>query len=107
MKIINRARQSGKTTMMIHTSYVTGCPILVYNHSRVKQLLAQAEQLGCKVEVYTIDEWLRMRGVERQHPNVLIDETEDLIEQALEQMLNTKITACTMSIPCVGEEKEE
>lgn len=106
MKIINRARQSGKTTMMIHTSYVTGCPILVYNHARAEQLLVQAKQLGCKVEVYTIDEWLRMHGVERQHPNVLIDETEDLIEQALENMLCTKITACTMSIPCVGENEK-
>ena len=108
MKIINRGRRSGKTTMMIHTSYVMGCPILVYNQPRAEQVLAQAKQLGCKVEVYTINEWLRMHGVIKgEHPNVLIDETEDLIEQALENMLHTKITACTMSIPCDGEDENE
>lgn len=107
MKIINRGRRSGKTLMMIHTAYVTGCPIIVYNEQRANQILKQATDLGCDVIVYTIDEWVHMHGIERQHPNILIDEAEDFIERALENMLHTKVTACTMSIPCVCEREEE
>lgn len=100
MKIVNRNRQTGKTTMLIHTSYLTGYPIVVQDAQRAYNVTAQAEQLGCKISVITASQ-LRQNGVPFRD-GVLVDEGEDLIKRALEEYLKTKVVACTVSIPCEG-----
>ncbi len=59
MKIINRERGTGKTTMLISTAYVTGNPIITSTMNNKNNLLDMAERMGmsANIEVYTIDEW--------------------------------------------------
>lgn len=102
MKIVNRDRASGKTTMLIHTSYITGYPIVVKDKQRASNVSNQAEKLGCKVSVITVSQVRQAQGRPFKE-GVLIDECEDLIECALEEYLNTRVIAGTITIPCEGK----
>ena len=62
-KFINRGRQSGKSTMLIHAAYMTDSPIIVYDRVRKISLQEQAEKIGCKgVEIFTLKEWMQFIG---------------------------------------------
>lgn len=101
MKIVNLSRGSGKSSMLIHTAYATGYPILVIDNAHAEQILRQAGQLKDGITVYTIEEWLRYKELHRKYPRVLLDEAEEFIERALESVLQASVVACTASIPCV------
>lgn len=60
MKIINRGRETGKTTMLISTAYVTGKPIITYTMNNKNHLMSMAKKMGVltNIEIYTINEWL-------------------------------------------------
>lgn len=109
MKFINRGRQSGKTTMLIHSAYVTGTPIIVYNESCKHNIIEHAKKLNCDVEVLTIQEWVRLnRGGHAD--GAYIDEALPMIEQALSEMFNTHIKAVTFTLPMEdleGKDKKE
>lgn len=47
MKIINRERGTGKTTMLISTAYVTGKPIITYTMNNKNHLMSMAKKNGC------------------------------------------------------------
>ena len=47
MRFINKGRGTGKTTMMIHSAYTTGYPIIVTNHIRKDLILQQAHEMNC------------------------------------------------------------
>lgn len=116
MKIINMARRNGKTTILIHTAYVTGYPIIVYDKQRAEQVFNQSVKMGFKgVEVITFAEWERFNkyGI---HKSVLIDEGKDIINEALKTILNANVVGVTMTEPMVtlpeceeqkGEQKNE
>ena len=98
MRFINRGRQSGKTTMLIHSAYVTGTPIIVYDESRKHNIMEHAKRLNCDVEVLTVQEWVRFnRGGHAD--GAYIDEALPMIEQALSEMFNTNIKAITFTLP--------
>ena len=106
MKIINMARWSGKTTMLINAAYVNGAPILVSSESRKSFVEKQAESMGLKVEVYSLHEFT----VNHMHTYVselYIDDAEDIIEKALKQTLGAPVRACTISVPFIERKKEE
>ena len=46
MKFINMGRRSGKTTMLIHTAYITGTPIIVWDRKRAENVFQQAVSMG-------------------------------------------------------------
>lgn len=96
MRFINRARQSGKTTLLINSAYATGYPIIVYDKARAAAVENQAKSLGLDIAVYTVDEWLRGRCPCNK---VFIDEAADIIEGALTSVLKAEVVACTFSIP--------
>ena len=96
MKIVNLSRGSGKSSMLIHTAYATGYPILVIDNAHAEQILRQAGQLKDGITV-----WLRYKELHRKYPRVLLDEAEEFIERALESVLQASVVACTASIPCV------
>lgn len=98
MKIINRSRGSGKTTILIHTAYATGKPIIVSSQERKKYVLEMAEKMKTPVEVYNIEEWIKLLSVIRQ-PSALIDDMEDFLEPALNNYFGTKVDAATTTIP--------
>lgn len=111
MKFINRARQSGKTTSLIYASYATGEPIIAQDVIRVRNILKQAKALGLDIKAYTIEEYVREVYVYKNKDickrGVFIDEAEDIISTALQQMLKAPVIACTFTIPCQDIEKKE
>lgn len=101
MVIINRARQTGKTTMLIHTACITKTPILVRGYSQKEFTLEKAKKMNCKVDVYTLNEWIEkeMYAYRPTTRKVLIDEAESIIEEALMRTLGAEVEAITFSIP--------
>ena len=99
MKIINRARRSGKTTMMINTAYITGYPIVVYDKARATFVEQQAREMGMEnIDVYTFNEFISHH---MNNPKILIDEAKEFMGIAFSNLFNgAEIVACTMSIPC-------
>ena len=100
MKYINVKRQNGKTTMLIHASYVTGYPIITSTAQMANFIIAQAKKMGLDIRVYSIGEWKRIpHHIEHEVENVLIDEAQDIISDALKEALRANVVASTMSIP--------
>ena len=95
MRFINMARRSGKTTLLINSSYATGYPIIVFDKFRSEAIKRQAKSLGFNINVYTVDEWIKAHPPYRQ---VFIDEATDIIEGALNGLLKAEVVACTVSI---------
>lgn len=97
MKIINRARGSGKSTMLLYVAAVTSYPIIVPDFHTKEHLLLLEKESGINgVTIYTLDEW------ERSKPlcgNVLIDELGNMLSRILSKYLHTNVVAATMSEP--------
>ena len=111
MKYINMQRGAGKSTVLIHTAYATGYPILVIDSLRAKHLKMFACDLGFDdIKIVTLDEWVRHR-MSGTYEHVVIDELEDLIPLALQNLLNTRTTtevmAGTMTIPMLEVHKKD
>lgn len=106
-KCINMARRSGKTTLLIHSSFVTGAPIVVYDSARKSSVIAQAKEQDLDITVYTLREWLENRSLSRCVTGLLIDEADLIIENALECYLGTKVLAYTVSQPIIDRNKKE
>lgn len=105
MKFINMGRRSGKTTMLIHTAYVTESPIIVLDAKRAESVYRQAKDMGFgKIDVFTVDEWLTHKP---HTDSVLIDEGKEIIEAALISMLHTKVSAITLSEPMITNDNEK
>ena len=101
------ARQTGKTTLLIHSSFVTGAPIIVTDTAQKKFILAQAKAQDLDIRVYTLREWSENRQLNRTYDGVFIDEAETVIEQALEYYLGTRVIAYTATIPIKEIKKKE
>ena len=98
-------RRSGKTTMLIHTAYTTGIPIIVWDKKRAENVFQQAVSMGFKdIDVYTIEEWTTRKP---HCDSVLIDEGKEIIEAALISMLHTKVWAITLSEPMITNDNEK
>lgn len=98
MRIINRGRGNGKTLMLIHTSYVTGIPIVVSTEAAKEDVLRTANKINCDIKVYTLYEWNECK-IKHHYDKVLIDECEDIINRAVEYYLQCKVVAGTMTVP--------
>lgn len=111
MKIINRPRQTGKTTILIYTAHATGLPIVTLSKVRVDFIIKQAAKLGVKgIKVFSFAEWRDLiKGTAIGIDGVLIDEAGDFIAEALEEYFKSHIVACTVTFPMdeIPTEKEE
>ena len=105
MRFINMGRRSGKTTMLIHTAYVTESPIIVWDTKRAESVSRQAKSMGFgDIVVFTVDEWL----AHKPHiDSVLIDEGKEIIEASLISMLHTRVSAITLSEPMITNDNEK
>lgn len=105
MRFINMERRSGKTTMLIHTAYATGTPIIVWGRERAESVLQQAKNMGFSdIDVFTVEEWANNRP---HKDSALIDEGKGIIEAALISMLHTNILAITLSEPMITNDNEK
>lgn len=109
MKIINRARASGKTTMLINTAYTTDTPIITADTMRARAVEAQANKMGLKgIRVYSVGEYVeRGRFIPPRKDSILIDEVEPILELVLKNFFHSDIIACTMSMPMTELPKKE
>lgn len=105
MIYINRARGTGKTTMLIHAAFVTGYPIIVWDSMRAQAIKQQAKSMECDVDVYSWKEF-KQYGF-HDHDKILIDEATDFISTALREMLGAEVVSCSMSIPCYQPKESE
>ena len=111
MRYINMQRGAGKSTVLIHTAYATGYPILVIDSQRARNLRALSSDLGFDdIRIVTIDEWEHHR-LSGAYEHILIDELEDLIPLALQNLLNTRtkdtVMSGTMSISMLEVHKKD
>ena len=105
MRFINMGRRSGKTTMLIHTAYVTESPIIVWDKIRAESVYQQAVNMGFgKIDVFTVEEWAKNKP---HTDSVLIDEGKEIIEAALISMLHTRVSAITLSEPMITNDNEK
>lgn len=98
-KFINRGRQSGKSTMLIHAAYMTDSPIIVYDRARKMCLQELANNIGCKgVDIFTLEEWMRYIG--RPKPKtVMIDEALQIVDKIMSKTLEAEVLAATFTLP--------
>lgn len=104
MRFINKARGTGKTTMMIHSAYTTGYPIIVTTYQRKEYIKKQAQDMNCDdIDVYTVEEWNRTRLNRPVLDKVFVDEAEDLLKKILNEYLHANVVAATLSLPMNDE----
>ena len=103
MKFINLKRRNGKTTMLIHTAYVTGYPIITGTTQERKFVKELAAKMGLEnIEVYAVGEWKDIFiHSSTKTEKVLIDEAENIIDFALRDLLQAEIVAASFSIPMI------
>lgn len=106
MRIINRGRRTGKTTMLIYSAYTTGSPIIVYDSARARSVKAQAKELGCDIDVFTIKEWAQLPRPAK-NTSIFIDEAAEIMELALQCLTGSVVLACTITIPFTDNNEKE
>ena len=108
MKLIIKDRGMGKTTQLIHTSEITGYPIVASTEAIVNEIKKQAERIGCKIpEPMTVQELLHGKARGRHgYENILVDEVciGGVLQKALNQYFGRNVVACTCSPDYTWEE---
>lgn len=104
MKYINRVRGTGKSAILIATSYTTGIPIIALTEERKKILLEEAEFMKCDVQVFTVNEFKEHRYIGKEvYNSIMIDESKEIIGLALDDYFGCNVVAATMTLPVEGE----
>lgn len=104
MKIINRGRGTGKTSMLVATAYMTGMPIITSTNVHKRAILDTARKMNIQdnIDIYTIEEW---QVLAHHNEKVLVDDVEIILGQILSHYLKADVVAGTMTIPM--DDKEE
>lgn len=98
MKIINKARGTGKTVGLIHTSEVTGARIITSNSMQADFIKQKAEELGCNIPLpLTIKEVSETKESSTTIP-YLIDDLDCILDYILNDYFKHDILAVTMSV---------
>lgn len=99
MRLITKGRAAGKTAQMIYASEVTGIPIATYGIRGIENIKMMAETMGCNIPepitYYDLTDG-RRRGNER-YENVLVDDVDNILRQALNSYLNCNVVGATMT----------
>lgn len=98
MNIIMKERNMGKTTSLIFASEITGLPIVVSNNKHLDYIIGKAKELQAKTpDVFTVQDLragkLRGRGI----TDVLVDDMEQIIGEAIDSYLGVHVVAGTMT----------
>lgn len=99
MRLLLKARGTGKTMGLIYASEATGYPIVTNSKIQVSYIQEQAKSMGCDIpEPITVGE-LHTSRVLPPETNVLFDNVETILEDALNCYLGVKVVGATMSSP--------
>ena len=86
MKVIAKARQTGKTTQLLYTSATVGMPIVVYNRRRVDTLKTEASKMGLDIPTpMTFTEFTQQKGQFPKEQGILIDESQEILSMLVSQ----------------------
>ena len=108
MNIINGERQSGRTTMLIIASAVTGKAIVTPNEQQARFIEQEAKRM--ELEIPTVMSFDRIAAIrakgcrlftDAEEAGFLVDNAELIIEQLLEAQLGGKVSAITICAPKV------
>lgn len=98
MKILNQDRCTGKTTMLIHTSYTTGYPIIVPTRTIKEYIKNKAKQMELNIpEPILFSDKTSLSKVTAD--KILIDELGIMLSEVLSEYFNKPVEAATMTIP--------
>lgn len=98
MRILNQDRGTGKTTMLIHTSYTTGYPIIVPTRVMGDYIKSKAKQMGLNIpEPILFSDKTSLDKVTAD--KILIDELGIMLDEVLAEYFNKPVKAATMTIP--------
>ena len=101
MKLINKSRQTGKTTQLIYASVITGFRIIAPNAAMAKHIEKMAKNMGFKIPKPMSDvEYRNRRELVYDHTPILIDELQDkILNEALELYFDAPVVTATMTVP--------
>lgn len=86
MKVIAKARQTGKTTQLLYTSATLDMPIVVSNRQRVELLKIEASKIGLKIPTpMTFTEFTQQKGHFPKEQGILIDESQEILSMLVSQ----------------------
>ena len=100
MKLLNKARGSGKTAGLIYASESTGYPIVVAGNTRACYIKDQAREMCCNIpDPITVND-IRLHHVVKHDQNILFDDVDTILECALKEYLNGANVVCaTITLP--------
>ena len=98
MKLLNRKRNTGKSTQLVYASEITRCPIVVSTISHKEYIKYLAKELGCNIPepINTLDP-SSLKGRKDVENGVLIDDAEYFIGNALKTCFPCPVIAATIS----------
>ncbi len=101
MKLINKSRQTGKTTQLIYASAITGFRIIAPDYVMASCIEKMAKDMGLKIPQPISDvEYRNRRELKNDHTPILIDDLQDqILNDALELYFNAPVAAATMTVP--------
>ena len=95
MKFLIQGRGTGKTTKLIHTSEVTGFPIIVITEEQVDYIKNFASQLNCNIpDPMTFHSYMTLG---RAFDGVLIDDLEMMLPKIFNYFGVSKVYAATLT----------
>ncbi len=95
VNLITRGRGQGKTHDLIITSAITGYPIVCMNEGRAISTKQTAEMMGYKIPEPISAE--RLRQWKGMHKDVLVDDLEYWLSDALDAYFGTHVVSATIS----------
>lgn len=99
MKLLIKDKGTSKTTGLIYASEATGYPIITRSKIQSCYIEDMAKDMGCDIpEPLTVGE-LHTSRVLPPETNVLFDNIETVIEDAINYYLGARVVCATMSSP--------
>ncbi len=95
VNLITRGRQRGKTHDLIIASVITGYPIVCMDEGRANYTKRTAEAMGYKIPDPISAE--RLKHWKGMYENVLVDDLEYWLSNALDSYFGTHVVAATIS----------
>ena len=94
MNIINVPNGQGKTEYIIRKSANENLPIIVSNIHRKNGIKARALEIGVRVDVYTVHEFMHAHGIFTRDTKILIDD----LDLVLAEFVGFEVDTATCSI---------
>ena len=98
LNFLVKKRGTGKTTALIYTSATTGIPIVAYTKKHCAYITEKAREYGVKIPTPVTVEEVRNGNLSGTGvAELLIDDAEDIIKDALRKYLGRNIICATLT----------